>query len=182
MLCRGSPNNSAKMCLNNSKRKESNKSLYMYEDGRASDAIYRVCQCIEKRKTAKRKAESGRRAVKMPVKKRNQLVKAILDKEGVTSKKLAANLNVNRFFVDRIAREAAVMTYRRAIGPEFSQELEQRQKRACRKKMGQNIHFKPYRHRGGPSCSLITLLYCGFLGVHQQEVEKGGLDPKINRF
>ena len=45
--------------------------------GVPSDAIYRVCQCIEKRKTAKRKAESGRRAVKMPEKKRSQLVQAI---------------------------------------------------------------------------------------------------------
>ena len=80
------------------------------------DTICRVCQCLEKRKTAKRKAESGRRAVKMPGKKRNQLVQAIYDKEGVTSKKLAAHLNVDRFFVDRIVREAAVMTYRRAIG------------------------------------------------------------------
>ena len=69
--------------------------------------------------------------MKMPEKKSNQLVKAIYDKEGVTSKKLAANLNVDRFFVDRIVREAAVMTYRRAIGPEFSLELEHRQKRAC---------------------------------------------------
>ena len=101
-----------------------------------SDAIYRVCQCIEKRKTAKRKAESRQRAVKRP-EKRNQLVNAIYDKEGVTSKKLVANLNVDRFFVDRIVREAAVMTYRRAIRPEFSLEVEQRQKRACRKKMGQ---------------------------------------------
>ena len=37
---------------------------------------------------------------------------------------MAANLNVDMFFVGRIVREAAVMTYRRAIGPEFSQELE----------------------------------------------------------
>ena len=71
--------------------------------------------------------------------------------QGVTSKKLAADLNVDRFFVDRIVREAAVMTYRRAIGPEFSPELEQRQKTACRKEMGQNIHFELHRRRGGPS-------------------------------
>ena len=47
--------------------------------GMPSDTIYRVCQCIQKRKTAKRKAESGQRVVKMPEKKRNQLVKAIYD-------------------------------------------------------------------------------------------------------
>ena len=42
------------------------------------------------KQTAKRKAESGRRSVKMPEKKSNQLVKTICDKKGVTSMKLAA--------------------------------------------------------------------------------------------
>ena len=73
-------------------------------------AIYRVCQCIETRKTAERKAESGRRTVQMPEKKRNQLVKTIWDKKGVTSMKLAEKMNADRSFVDRIVREAAVKT------------------------------------------------------------------------
>ena len=100
----------------------------------------------------------------MSEKKRNQLVKAVYDKERVTSKKLAANFNVDRLFVDRIVREAAVITYRRATDPEFSLELEQKQKRACGQKMGQNIHFEPHRRRGGPSCSPITSFYHGFFG------------------
>ena len=103
----------------------------------------------------------------MPEMKRNQLVKAIYYKEGVTSKKLAANLNIDRFFVDRIVREAAVMTYIRAVGHEFSLELEQRRKRACQKKMGQNIHFEPHRRRGRSSCSPITSFCRGFLGSPQ---------------
>ena len=64
-------------------------------------AMYRVCQCIETRKTAKRKAESGRRAVQMPEKKRNQLVKTICDKKGVTSMKLDGKMNADRPFVGR---------------------------------------------------------------------------------
>ena len=72
--------------------KESTSNHFM-KMGMPSDAIYRVCQCIDKRRTAKRKAESGRRAVKMQEK--NQLIKAISVKEGVTPKKLAANLNVD---------------------------------------------------------------------------------------
>ena len=60
------------------------------------------------KKNRKRKAESGRRVVKMTEKKRNQLANATYDKEGVASKKLAANLNVDRFFVDTIVREATV--------------------------------------------------------------------------
>ena len=46
----------------------------------------------------------------MPEKKINQLVKTINDKKGFTLKKLAANLNVGKFFGDRIVREAAAMT------------------------------------------------------------------------
>ena len=64
-------------------------------------AIYRVCQCIETRKTAERKAESGRRTVQMPEKKRNQLVKTIWDKKGVTSMKVAEKMNADRSFVLR---------------------------------------------------------------------------------
>ena len=56
--------------------------------------LYRVCQCIETRNTTKSKAVSGRRAVKMPEKKRNQLCKAVCDKKGVTSMKLAAKMNM----------------------------------------------------------------------------------------
>ena len=68
------------------------------------------------------------------------------------------------------------MTYRRATGPEFSQELEQRQKRACRKKMGQNIHFEPHCRRGW------TLLQS-----HQTEIASRGRpdfekSKKLKRF
>ena len=132
--------------------------------GVPSDTIYRVCQCLEKRKTAKRRAESRRRAVQMPEKKTNQLVKAIYEKEGVTSKKPAANLNVDRFFGDQIVRDASVMTYRRALCPEFSPELVQRQKRARRKETGKIIHFESHQRRGRPSWGPITSFYCGFGG------------------
>ena len=47
--------------------------IYFMKMALPRTAIYRVCQCIEKKKTAKRKAESGRRAVQMP-EKRNQLL------------------------------------------------------------------------------------------------------------
>ena len=75
--------------------------------------IYRVCHCIETRKIARRKAESGRRAVKMPEKKRNRLVKTIRDKKGVTSMKLAEKMNAGRSFVGRIVRKTADKTYKR---------------------------------------------------------------------
>ena len=84
-------------------------------------AIYRVCQCIETRKTAERKAESGRGAVQMPEKKRNQLVKTIWDKKGVTSMKLDGKMNADRSLVDRIVREAAVKTYTRIRPTELGQ-------------------------------------------------------------
>ena len=76
-------------------------------------AIYQVCLCVlvvEERKTAKRKAESIRRAVKMPDEKSNQLVKTICDKKGVTSMKLAAKMNAERYFAGRVVKEAAVRT------------------------------------------------------------------------
>ena len=116
-----------------------------YEDGHAQEHhLLSVPMHREEknRKTKGRKRTVSRTYVKMPEKKRHQVVKAIYDKEGVTSKKLAANLNVDKFFVDRTVREAAVMTYRRAIGPEFSPELEQRQKRGM-SKMGQTSILSP---------------------------------------
>ena len=94
---------------------------YFMKIGLPRAAIYRVCQCIETRKTAERKAESGRGAVQMPEKKRNQLVKTIRDKKGVTSMKLAGKMNADRSFVDRIVREAVVKTYTRITPPELGQ-------------------------------------------------------------
>ena len=45
----------------------------------------------------------------MPEKNKNQLVKTIWDKKGVTSMKLAEEMNADRpVFVDRIVREAAI--------------------------------------------------------------------------
>ena len=143
--------------------------------GVPSDAIYRVCQCIEKRKTAKRKAESGRQAVKMPEKKRSQLVQAIY--LGSHLKETGSKFECWQVLCRRNCEGgcSAVMTYRRAIGPDFSQELEQRQERACQKKIGQNILLEPHRRRGGPSCSPITSFCRGFLGCPPAGGWKGRL-------
>ena len=75
--------------------------------------IYQICQCIETRYTIKRKAESRRRALKMTEKNRNQLVKAVCSKAGVTSEKLAAQINVDRSLASRILKETDVTTYKR---------------------------------------------------------------------
>ena len=135
---------------------------YFMKIGLPRAAIYRVCQCIETRKTAERKTESGRGAVQMPEKKRNQLVKTIWDKKGVTSMKLAEKMNADRSFVDKIVREAAVETYTRIRRPEFRPELEQRQKMDCGKDKGRIAHFEPHRRRDGPSCRPVTSSYQGF--------------------
>ena len=99
--------------------------IYFLKMGLPRAAIYLVCQCIETRKTTKRKAESKRRAVQIPEKTRSQLVKTIWDKKGVTSMKLAEKMNADRSFVDRIVREAAVRTSRdkRIRRPELRPEL-----------------------------------------------------------
>ena len=69
---------------------------YFMKIGLPRATICRVCQCIKRtRKTAKIKAESGRRAVQVPERKRNQLVKTIWDKEGV-SMKLPEKMNADR--------------------------------------------------------------------------------------
>ena len=132
-------------------------------------AIYRVCQCIETRKTSEIKAKSGRGAVQMTEKKRNQLVKTIWDKKVVTSMKLAEKMNAERSLVDRIVREAAVKTYTSIRHPEFRPELEQRprQKMDCGKEKSRNAHFEPYRRREGPSCCPVTSSYRGNLGCPQ---------------
>ena len=79
----------------------------------------------------------------MTEKKRNQLVKTIWDKKGVTSMKLAEKMKADRSWVDRIVREAAVKIYTRTRHPEFRPELEQRQKMDCGKEKGRNAHFEP---------------------------------------
>ena len=114
--------------------------IYFIKMGLPRAAVYRVCQCTETRKTAKRKAESGRQAVQMPQKKRIQLVKTIWDKKKVTSMKLAEKMNADRSFVDRIVREAAVRTYMRIWRPEFRPELEQAKERLW-KGQGQKCPF-----------------------------------------
>ena len=103
----------------------------------------------------------------MPEKKRNQLVKTILDKKGVTSMTLAEKIIAERSFVDRLVREAPVRTYARIRHPEFRPELEQRQKRDCGKDKGRNAHFEPHRRRDGPSCCPVTSSYRGFFGCPQ---------------
>ena len=147
-------------------------------------AIYRVCLCIEARKTAKRKAESGQRAVKMPEEKSNQLVKATCDKKRVTSMKLAAKMNAERYFAERIVREAAVRTYKRIRRPGFRPELEQRQRRELRWK-GQRqtrppILAEPQRpiYRDGPSCCPVSSSYRIYLGCPQTGGWQGRLEPQ----
>ena len=68
---RGLSSNSAGMCLDKSTGRILDLGKVSILDhflkiGLPSAAIYGVCQSIETRKTAKRKAESGRGAVKMP--------------------------------------------------------------------------------------------------------------------
>ena len=136
---------------------------YFTKIGLPRAAIYQVRQCIDTRKTAARKAESGRRAVQMPEKKRNQLVKTIWDKKGVTSMKLAEKMNADRSLVNRIVWEAAVKTYTGIRHSEFRPELEQRQKMDCGKDKGRIAHFEPHRRRDELSCCPVTSSYQGFL-------------------
>ena len=118
--------------------------------------IYWMCQCIETRKATKTgKRDSRRRAVKMPEMKRNQLVKTICEKKGVSYMKLAVKMNAERPFVARIVREAAVRTYKRVGRPELRSEMEQRQKRECGKTRAKHP-FESHQHRDGPSCCPVT--------------------------
>ena len=70
--------------------------------------ICQVRQCIETRKTAKKK---GRKRTTSSIDARKEEEPALQDhqgKKGVTSTKLAEKMTANRCFVDRIVREAAV--------------------------------------------------------------------------
>ena len=82
-------------------------------------------------------------------KKRNQLVKTIGDRKGVTSMKVAEKMNADRSLVGRIVREAAFRTYKKIRRHECRPKLEQRQnlKRECGKNKGRNTHFEPHRRR-----------------------------------
>ena len=73
-----------------------------------------------------------------------------LGQEGVTSMKLAEQMNDDRSFVDRIVREAAVKTNTRIRRSEFRPELEHRQKMDCGKDNGRNAHFEPHLRRDRP--------------------------------
>ena len=123
------------------------------------------------KKTAKRKAESGWWAEY----KRNQLIKTICNKKGVTSLSwLAAKMTADRSFVGRIVRKAILLGHtRESRCPEFRPELEQMQKRDCEKE-GKKQPFEPHRRKDGPSCCPVTLSYRGVLGCPQA----GGLDSR----
>ena len=145
-------------------------------------AIYWVCQCIGTRKTAKRKAESKWRAVKMPEKKRNQLVKTICHNKGVTSVKLAEKMNADRSFVGRFVREATVRTYKRIRRPQLKPRLEQRQKTEC----GKNKAETPILCHTGREMDPLAFPQLhpieDFWVLLKQEVDKDGWNPKMKTF
>ena len=114
---------------------------WFYEDGRAQ---WRHLPSVPMHREKKNRKKKGRkRMVKWRCQKRRgtSSSRPSMTRKGVTSKKLEANFNVDRFCVDRIVREAAAMTYRRAIGPQFSLELEQRQKEGISKENGPKHPF-----------------------------------------
>ena len=74
--------------------------------------------------------------MKIPEKKRNQLVEPVCDKNAVNSMKLAAKMNVDRSFVGRIVKKAGVTTCEEIRSREYCPDLDQRQKRACRNYFG----------------------------------------------
>ena len=131
--------------------------------------IYRVCQCIETRKTAKESSKWMASRKKMPEKKRNQLVKTICDKKVVTSTNWPQLEDecwqvFSSVMISRIVREVAVRQLKR-IGHPIESLLGQSWpgNRGKRRNVGRTRvnTFEHHWHRDGPSCCPVTSSYRG---------------------
>ena len=76
--------------------------------------------------------------------------------------KLVIKIKFDRSFVSKNWRRADLTANNRIRSSEFSPELEQWQKRACREDNVRRAQFVFYLHRGGPSCSPEKLCFRGF--------------------
>ena len=90
-------------------------------------------------------------------------------------------MKYDRSFVSKNWRRADPTTNNR-IRSEFSPELEQWQKRACREDNVRRAQFVFCLHRGGPSCSPEKLCFRGFWAFLKQKIDNGNHNPKVKRF
>ena len=79
-------------------------------------------------KSAERKVGSGRPAIKLNKTSRKRLVKAAVDKKGVTEMKLAKKFGVSQPYVPRVLKEEGVTRYKQQKCPDWTPELRESQK------------------------------------------------------
>ena len=141
-------------------------------------AIYRVCQCVETRKPAKRKAERGRQAVQIPEKRGTSSSRPSRTRRespqwnGLKRWMLTGPLSTELW------GSLLLGHWQESDGLSLGQSWNRGKTGIVERTRGRNAHFEPRLRRDGPSCCPVTSSYRGFLGCPQAGGWQGSLGPK----
>ena len=106
---------------------------HLQKFGFARSTIYRVLARHERGEGIERRKGSGSKAVKMDSKQRKKLVRAAVDRKGVTTSKLARKFGVDQSYVSKILKEENVKHFKRQKAPAGGPGVEERQRMRCRR-------------------------------------------------
>lgn len=95
--------------------------------------VYSILRRCEKGEKLERRPGSGRKAEKLTKRKKKSVVNAVCDKVGVSRRQVARKFGVSPSYIQKVCKEAGVKFYKRKSSPEWSQEMERRQRRCLRK-------------------------------------------------
>lgn len=105
---------------------------HFYAMGVPKRTIYDICQRVDSGKTITRKSGSGRRAKKMPKKKRMCLIEDAHGKLGVSLRKLGRKYKIDKKYVSDILKKENVILKARKIAPKYTEKQKNEQKKKLR--------------------------------------------------
>ena len=103
------------------------------KQGVARSTTYKILKSFQERNTTERKVVSGKRAEKLTPQKKKRLVKAAMNKNGVSQAKLTQTFSVHKSNEQKVLKKDGCKRYKKQKVPEWTEEKESRQKRCCRK-------------------------------------------------
>ena len=99
---------------------------HFLKQGVARSTTYKILKSFQERNTTERKTGSGRRAEKLPAQKKKRLVKAAMNKNGVSQAKLAQKFGVHKSYVQKVLKKEGCKNYKKQKVPEWTEEKELR--------------------------------------------------------
>ncbi|KAF2898430.1 hypothetical protein ILUMI_07755 [Ignelater luminosus] len=96
--------------------------------GIARQTVYDICKRVDYKFSIERKNGSGRKANKMPRKKRKALVNDADGKLGVSLRKLGRKYRIDKKYVSNILKQSDVVLKYRKSAPKYSEKQKTEQK------------------------------------------------------